>query len=88
MPKTKKTTGTAKRYPLNMRTTKEIRERLEGAAAKSGRSLAQEVEYRLERSFAKEDEARTRELMEKIDAHFTRLQEQGYDVRRSEERKK
>jgi hypothetical protein len=39
-----------KRYPLNMRTTKSVRERLERAAAKSGRSLAQEVERRLERS--------------------------------------
>ena len=39
-----------KRYPLNMRTTKAVRERLERAAAKSGRSLAQEVERRLERS--------------------------------------
>src|SRR6187431_2169794 len=39
-----------KRYPLNMRTTKSLRMRLERAAAKSGRSLAQEVERRLERS--------------------------------------
>ena len=39
-----------KRHPLNMRTTKGVRERLERAAAKSGRSLTQEVERRLERS--------------------------------------
>jgi hypothetical protein len=39
-----------KRYPLNMRTTKSLRQRLERAAKKSGRSLAQEVERRLERS--------------------------------------
>ena len=39
-----------KRYPLNMRTTKSLRLRLERAAKKSGRSLAQEVERRLERS--------------------------------------
>jgi len=32
-----------------MRTTKGVRKRLERAAAKSGRSLAQEVEWRLER---------------------------------------
>jgi hypothetical protein len=37
-----------------MRTTKQVRERLEKAAAASGRSLAQEVEYRLERSFDRE----------------------------------
>ena len=39
-----------KRHPLNMRTTKDVRTRLERAAASSGRSLAQEVERRLERS--------------------------------------
>ena len=43
--------ATGKRYPLNMRTTAAIRERLVEAAAQSGRSLAQEVEARLERSF-------------------------------------
>ena len=43
-----------KRYPLNMRTTKEVREKLERAASESGRSLAQEVEFRLERSFERE----------------------------------
>ena len=40
-----------KRYPLNMRTTKELRERLERAAAESGRSLAQEVEHIVEWHF-------------------------------------
>jgi hypothetical protein len=39
-----------KRYPLNMRTTKSLRTKLDAAAKKSGRSLAQEVERRLERS--------------------------------------
>jgi hypothetical protein len=39
-----------KRYPLNMRTTKVIRDKVERAAAISGRSLAQEVENRVERS--------------------------------------
>jgi hypothetical protein len=39
-----------KRYPLNMRTTQDLRKRLERAAEKSGRSLAQEVEHRLQRS--------------------------------------
>lgn len=43
-----------KRYPLNMRTTKETRERLEQAALASGRSLAQEVEFRIEQSFLKQ----------------------------------
>lgn len=52
MPRTAKPAGDGKRYPLNMRTTKEARDQLESAAADSGRSLAQEVEYRLNRSFA------------------------------------
>ena len=47
--------GEGKRVPLNMRTTREVRERLERRAADSGRSLVQEVERRLERSFLEED---------------------------------
>lgn len=43
-----------KRFPLNMRTTKEVRDKLKAASNVSGRSLAQEVEYRLERSFLDE----------------------------------
>ncbi len=49
--------GEGKRVPLNMRTTRETREKLEKSAAGSGRSLAQEVEYRLERSFAQEPQS-------------------------------
>jgi uncharacterized protein (DUF1778 family) len=45
-----------KRYPLNMRTTRELRERIEAAAHASGRSLVQEVEYRLTQSFVSEDQ--------------------------------
>ena len=47
--------GKGKRVPLNMRTTRERRKALENAAASSGRSLVQEVEYRLDRSFLEED---------------------------------
>ena len=43
--------GAGKRVPLNMRTTQDLRSKLDAAAAASGRSLAQEVELRLERSF-------------------------------------
>jgi hypothetical protein len=39
-----------KRYPLNMRTTFEIRSKLEAAAAESGRSLAQEAESLIEKA--------------------------------------
>jgi hypothetical protein len=44
--------GEGKKSPLNMRTTAALREKLEEAAGESGRSLVQEVEYRLEQSFA------------------------------------
>ncbi len=47
--------GSGKKSPLNMRTTKALRKKLETAAGSSGRSLVQEVEYRLEQSFARED---------------------------------
>ncbi|MGA0594932.1 Arc family DNA-binding protein [Enterovirga sp. CN4-39] len=43
--------GEGKRHPLHVRTTKQMREDLEAAAAASGRSLAQEIETRLEQSF-------------------------------------
>lgn len=46
---------TGKRYPLNMRTTKHVRDLLEKAAKQSGRSLAQEVEHRLLSSFVLTD---------------------------------
>jgi hypothetical protein len=44
-----------KRFPLSLRTTKELRQKLERASAQSGRSLAQEIETRLERSFHQEE---------------------------------
>jgi hypothetical protein len=40
-----------KRHPLSLRTTQELRTKMEAAVAISGRSLAQEVEFRLEQSF-------------------------------------
>jgi hypothetical protein len=53
MPRRLKAPLPGKRYPLNMRTTKELRDKIEAAAWASGRSLVQEVEYRLEQSFAR-----------------------------------
>ena len=41
----------AKRHPLNMKTTKKLRAMLETAAELSGRTLSNEVEYRLAQSF-------------------------------------
>lgn len=42
---------TGPRVPLNMRTTRALRTRLADEANRQGRSLCQEVEYRLEASF-------------------------------------
>ncbi|MCJ2065752.1 hypothetical protein MKK63_24050 [Methylobacterium sp. J-088] len=39
---------------LNMRTTETLRRHLETEAAKSGRTLSHEIEYRLERSFSED----------------------------------
>jgi hypothetical protein len=62
-----------KRYPLNMRTTRELRKRVEAAARASGRSLAAEVEYRLEQSIdhdnrLRENRAHTQMIHEMIRA--------------------
>jgi len=45
-----------KRYAIGLRTTKDLKDQLDAAAEASGRSLAQEVEYRLEMSFFRERE--------------------------------
>ena len=50
-----------RRKTTSTRITPETRAQLEAAAAHSGRSLAQEIEFRLERSFLDED-ARNREM--------------------------
>src|SRR5262245_1026813 len=55
MPPKSKRVLLGKRYPLNMRTTKELRDKIEEAAMASGRSLVQEVEFRLERSFQQQE---------------------------------
>ena len=54
--------GEGKKIPLNMRTTQEIRDKLESAAKQSGRSLTHEVEYRVEQSFRQE--ARVEQIQE------------------------
>jgi len=70
MPPKAKRVPAGKRYPLNMRTTKELREKIEAAARASGRSLVQEVEFRLEQSFQKGDQAKLiRETVEVTIGH-------------------
>ncbi len=44
-----------KRIPLGLRVTAQIKQRLDDAAAKNGRSQSQEAELRLERSFERQD---------------------------------
>lgn len=47
--------GPSKRYPLNMRVTRDLRERIERAAKANGRSLSQEVEFLVEKAFIYEE---------------------------------
>jgi hypothetical protein len=72
MPPKSKRVLPGKRYPLNMRTTKELRDKIEQAATDSGRSLVQEVEFRLERSFQQQ------EIEKEIER---KLQAQAHEVR-------
>ncbi len=64
--------GEGKLFPLNMRTTKEIRDRLAAAAQESGRSRSQEVEYRLSRSF-QDEEARYQTFEDKATFRLMKL---------------
>lgn len=50
--------GKGKRYPLNMRTTKETRDWLAAISKANGRSLSQEVEFLVEKARLGEDAAR------------------------------
>jgi hypothetical protein len=65
--------GSGKKSPLNMRTTQALREKLEMAAGLSGRSLVQEVEFRLEQSFDREDFGKLHKL------HISTLMWRVYD---------
>ena len=61
-----------KRSVLNARVTRETRQRLQEAAANSGRSLSQEIEFRLERTFA-QDDARYEDFGGEIHHRFFRV---------------
>lgn len=56
MPRKAAGTDGRKMQALNMRTTAEVRDRLAAAASASGRSLAQEVEYRVTRSLLQDED--------------------------------
>jgi hypothetical protein len=66
MPRITKPTEEGKRDPLNVRVTRKIREQLQAAAAANGRSLAQEVEFRMEQSFKIDQAAVAEETMRKL----------------------
>ena len=53
--------GQPKRSSFNTRIRTELKERLESAAGDAGRSISEEIEFRLERSF-REDDARVQEF--------------------------
>ena len=55
MPQKDRSWRVGRKSPLNMRTTRALREKLDKAAGWSGRSLVQEVEHRVEHSFAQEE---------------------------------
>jgi Arc-like DNA binding domain len=74
MPPKSKRVLPGKRYPLNMRTTKELRDKIEEAAMASGRSLVQEVEFRLERSFRQQEIER--EIKNALDAQKDSLRDE------------
>jgi hypothetical protein len=60
-----------KRYPLGIRTTKALRDALLSASHVSGRSLAQEIEFRLERSFLQAN------LVDEVCSVLERLRAEG-----------
>jgi predicted HicB family RNase H-like nuclease len=80
MPPKSKRVLPGKRYPLNMRTTKELRDKIEEAARASGRSLVQEVEFRLESSFLQQEierETDTVKLQVRLSERLRRRLEQA-----------
>ena len=76
--------GSGKKSPLNMRTTQALRKKLEKAAGLSGRSLVQEVEFRLEQSFAREDFGKRQAAHLDVDVAGLRLLRPDRGVHRQE----
>lgn len=84
MPKSKRgkvgrpalTPDKGKRAAIGLRTTPELKERLERIAAATGRSLSQEIEFRLERSL-QEDDALRREFGDERTQRILRIMAQA-----------
>lgn len=62
-----KSDAEAKRYPVGIRTTKELKEKIEAAAAAHGRSMAAEIELRLEESFRRDEQRGGRHISAPLD---------------------
>jgi uncharacterized protein (DUF1778 family) len=71
--------GTGKKMPLNMRTTADLRKKIEAAAGASGRSMVQEVEYRVEASFHEDNLEDIRAELEAICRLLVQLSCEGED---------
>jgi hypothetical protein len=81
-----------KRYPLGIRTTKALRDALLTASRASGRSLAQEIEFRLERSLLEVNvaemlEAQLHEFHKKLDQMVSDARARYQEERSLSERK-
>jgi len=50
--------GAGKRKTINMRTTPDLRKKIERACGKSGRSISAEIEHRVERTFMQDEDRR------------------------------
>jgi hypothetical protein len=66
-----------KRHPMGIRTTKRIKEKVEAAAQKSGRSVAAEIEWRLEASFLEQTQG---ELVREALSELAMLRERLSDL--------
>ena len=78
-----------KRHPLGIRTTAELKKKIEAAAAESGRSIAQEIELRLERSFDQDTMlARVIGRLDEFEEELLRTRSRGLKVFRDAARKR
>ena len=62
-----KSDAEAKRHPMGIRTTKDLKEKVEALAAANGRSVAAEIELRLEESIRREEQRGGRHISAPLD---------------------
>jgi len=71
--------GEGKKLPLNMRTTAGLRAKINKAAGKSGRSLVQEVEYRVEESFHREQYSRLHDDVLRVKSSVLTIERRSWE---------